>query len=389
MRCRGGLRAGAPARPQARRLAVGACRAPVEPPVRHPRRRGRPVGGVPVRRGEPARRRAPTRPSRAPRPPRGPTGWSAPAGRSCCSSTRSSRPPTGPRTAPARRVGWTTRSPTCTTCARAWCPAGAWCWPPRARPGTSPFHRRPRHRPPCRPRFHPPRRPRRLWRPPMQPPRADAPATPPAVELDKAPADRAVGQPVPAETPNERTVSDGSGPPPVPDASRAEEPALRPPRRSDRIDKAPVAVARAPLAPGRPLSPVRDWPVDPGPGDLEPTEPAVHRTRRQSRRRRAAHPRAPVRPRAPQRPAIALLRVVRHPHGRTHRRAGVRPASPAGPDRLRRRGHLHRRRRVPGRPDARQPTSGSATDRCAPSSSRTAAARFPGCTPRCGWMAGT
>ena len=108
-------------------------------------------------------------------------------------------------------------------------------------------------------------------------PRADAPATPPAVELDKAPADRAVGQPVPAETPNERTVSDGSGPPPVPDASRAEEPALRPPRRSDRIDKAPVAVARAPLAPGRPLSLLRGWPVDPGPGDLEPTEPAVHR----------------------------------------------------------------------------------------------------------------
>ena len=85
------------------------------------------------------------------------------------------------------------------------------------------------------------------------------------------------------------------------------------------------------------------------------------RPRRQPRRRRPAHPRPPVRPRPPQRPPLALLRAVRHPDERAHRRAGVRRATPAGPARLRRRRHLHRRRRVPGRPRCPTSTNASAT----------------------------
>jgi FHA domain len=87
------------------------------------------------------------------------------------------------------------------------------------------------------------------------------PAAPPGLDLAKAPADQpdlhahpTAGRPVPEETPNELTVSDGSGPPPIAEEA-AEEPVIRPPRRAERIDKAPAPEPRAPLTPGRALSP--------------------------------------------------------------------------------------------------------------------------------------
>jgi FHA domain len=103
---------------------------------------------------------------------------------------------------------------------------------------------------------------------------AKAPAAPPPVR----PADPIAGRSVPDEEETELTVSDGSGPPPIPPTPRAGEPALRPPRRADRIDRAPAPAARPPLTPGRPLSPARRGrPADPGPDAPVPTEPAARR----------------------------------------------------------------------------------------------------------------
>jgi len=87
------------------------------------------------------------------------------------------------------------------------------------------------------------------------------------------------GRPVPDEEPVEMTVSDGSGPPPVPPAPRAEEPPVRAPRRSALIDKAPAPAQRAPLTPGRPLSPSRGGA---GPNGQAPRAPAAPRDRDES-----------------------------------------------------------------------------------------------------------
>src|SRR6185312_10958896 len=81
--------------------------------------------------------------------------------------------------------------------------------------------------------------------PPSPPAAAAAPAAPPLpVDLGrgKAPvhAEPTHGRPVPDEEPIEVTVGDGSGPPPIPPVPRAEEPPVRPPRRSALIDKAPA-----------------------------------------------------------------------------------------------------------------------------------------------------
>ncbi len=107
-------------------------------------------------------------------------------------------------------------------------------------------------------------------------------AAPPGVDFAKAPAapppvrhaDPTARRSVPDEEETELTVSDGAGPPPIPPAPRAGEPALRPPRRADRIDSAPAPAARPPLTPGRPLSPTRRGrPAEPGPDAPVPQRP--------------------------------------------------------------------------------------------------------------------
>jgi hypothetical protein len=81
-----------------------------------------------------------------------------------------------------------------------------------------------------------------------------------------------MGRAVPDEEPIEVTVGDGSGPPPIPPAPRAEEPPVRPPRRSALIASAPAPPQRSPLTPGRPLSPARGAP---GPDGGTPRGPAL------------------------------------------------------------------------------------------------------------------
>jgi hypothetical protein len=95
--------------------------------------------------------------------------------------------------------------------------------------------------------------------PPAPAPPAPAPAeAPSAIDLDKPPhAEPTLRKAVPDEEPIEMTVGDGSGPPPVPPAPRVDEQAARAPRRSALIAKAPAPVKRAPLTPGRPLTPAR------------------------------------------------------------------------------------------------------------------------------------
>jgi hypothetical protein len=122
------------------------------------------------------------------------------------------------------------------------------------------------------------------------PPAAPPPAAPaPAASASAAPplrdelgrgeaplhAEPTHGRPVPDEEPIEVTVGDGSGPPAIPPVPRAEEPPVRPPRRSALIDKAPAPEQRAPLTPGRPLSPSRGQ----GPGGNAPRGPAAPRDR--------------------------------------------------------------------------------------------------------------
>jgi hypothetical protein len=94
--------------------------------------------------------------------------------------------------------------------------------------------------------------------PPAPPPAEPSPAADPGKPLHAEPTLRKA---VPDEEPIEMTVGDGAGPPPVPPAPRDDEQAVRPPRRSALIAKAPAPAKRAPLTPGRPLSPAR-----PGPG---------------------------------------------------------------------------------------------------------------------------
>jgi hypothetical protein len=105
------------------------------------------------------------------------------------------------------------------------------------------------------------------------------PAATPSAELDEPPvvhADPSLGRPAPEETPNELTVSDGSGPPPISDAPLAEDADFRLPRREVRVDE---EYASEPLAPGRPLSsPAQhDSPPDPASDIPAPTEPSILR----------------------------------------------------------------------------------------------------------------
>ena len=106
---------------------------------------------------------------------------------------------------------------------------------------------------------------------------SDAPPLPDELGRGGAPvhAEPTHGRPVPDEEPIEVTVGDGSGPPAIPPVPRAEEPPVRPPRRSALIDKAPAPAQRAPLTPGRPLSPSRGQ----GPGGNAPRGPAAPRDR--------------------------------------------------------------------------------------------------------------
>ncbi|HEX3259797.1 MAG TPA: FHA domain-containing protein, partial [Pseudonocardia sp.] len=104
------------------------------------------------------------------------------------------------------------------------------------------------------------------------------PASPPAVRAAMH-AEPTHGRPVPDEEPIEMTVSDGSGPPPIPPAPRSEEPPRRAPRRSALIDKAPAPAQRAPLTPGRPLSPARGGAR---PDGQAPRVPAAPRDRDES-----------------------------------------------------------------------------------------------------------
>jgi FHA domain len=111
-------------------------------------------------------------------------------------------------------------------------------------------------------------------RPPLP---AAAPPLPAELGRGEAPvhAEPTHGRAVPDEEPIEVTVGDGGGPPPIPPVARAEEPPVRPPRRSALIDKAPAPAQRAPLTPGRPLSPSRG----PSPGGNAPRGPGAPRDR--------------------------------------------------------------------------------------------------------------
>jgi hypothetical protein len=103
-----------------------------------------------------------------------------------------------------------------------------------------------------------------------------ADADPAPVDLGKARALHAeptMGRAVPDEEPIEVTVGDGSGPPPIPPAPRADEPPVRPPRRSALIAGAPAAPQRPPLTPGRPLSPARGGPRPDGNAPRGPAAP--------------------------------------------------------------------------------------------------------------------
>lgn len=113
--------------------------------------------------------------------------------------------------------------------------------------------------------------------PPLPPPAAPATPSdvPPAARPAAVHAEPTHGRAVPDEEPIEVTVGDGSGPPAIPPVPRAEEPPVRPPRRSALIDKAPAPAQRAPLTPGRPLSPSRGQ----GPGGNAPRGPAAPRDR--------------------------------------------------------------------------------------------------------------
>ena len=158
-------------------------------------------------------------------------------------------------------------------------PAPASATPPDAPSPPAPPRRHRRHA--CRPPV--PRLRSRATR------RAAAPAPPPPPRRRRRPhqprrgrrtprrvhAEPTHGRPVPDEEPIEVTVGDGSGPPAIPPVPRAEEPPVRPPRRSALIDKAPAPEQRAPLTPGRPLSPSRGQ----GPGGNAPRGPAAPRDR--------------------------------------------------------------------------------------------------------------
>jgi hypothetical protein len=165
--------------------------------------------------------------------------------------------------------------------------------------------------------------------------------------VDATPADGPAAEPAPVPTPPAGAGEERADPPPAgedrdgPDAVGTgpigeSRPALRTPQRAEAIlGVAPAEPARAPLEAGdvvgtggRPSGRPR-----PGPGAGEARGHLCSRG-------------------PPQRPPLALLRALRHPHERAHGGARRRPATAAGPARVRRRRHLHRRRRVPRGADA-------------------------------------